>query len=68
MVYAHRRTLDDPVIVNAFAVAAVFVMLIAGLRMRGSVDASTKIVTLILSFMWASQGVKMFQETCGGAG
>ena len=67
MVYAHRRTLDtDRVIL--FVAAACLAMLLAGVRLRRSTDTSNKFVSLILSFMWASQAVLMFGESCPSAG
>ena len=68
MVLAHRRTLLDRDTLVLFIIAAVACFALAGLRFRRSTDASTKIISLILSGMWASQGVLMFGESCPGAG
>lgn len=68
MVFAHRRTLQDRDMVVAFAVASIVVMLCAGFRMRRTTETSSKLVSLILSGMWASQGVLMFRESCPGSG
>jgi len=67
MVYAHRRTLDQDRVILYVAAAGV-ALLLAGLRMRRSTETSNKFVSLILSFMWASQAVLMFGESCPSAG
>ena len=64
MVRAHRKTLQNQDHLIAFVLAAAVCCALAGLRLRGNTDASTKLVSLILSFMWASQGVLLFGETC----
>jgi hypothetical protein len=67
MVYAHRRTLDQDRVI-LFVAAACLAMLLAGFRLRRSTETSNKFVSLILSFMWASQAVLMFGESCPSAG
>jgi hypothetical protein len=68
MLRAHRSTVSDRDKLVLFIIAAVACFALAGLRFRRSSDASTKFISLILSGMWASQGILMFGETCPSAG